>query len=248
MTQSASSISFLNLPIDGVAAYWLSLRKLQGNARNMRALEAESQFIAEPFIRHLLDMLIAQLPAARIRQVAEICCKSEIDRLERQFDLMRIGVLDAATSENPLRTLARIAARLPSPLADPAALLESAQANVANAPGGSIPPEAHTVSHRLGDETLAAALLFYVTLSRRHGKAACRSFLPQEGSVFFTDALSLMADGFDAPFIRKWMKRCKTTILTDIHRKIALSTDMCAAMAERIPYEEMRFIVRSYIR
>ncbi|CAK7030865.1 MAG: hypothetical protein DELT_02782 [Desulfovibrio sp.] len=248
MNQTASSVSFLAVPIDGVAAYWLSLKKLQGNSRNMRSLEAESQFVAEPFIRHLLDMLIAQLPAARIQQLAEICRKNEMDRMDRQFDLIRIAVLDAATGENPLRTLARITARYPFPAADPQGMLDTAQNHVAAVSSGALSLDAYTINHRLSDETLTTALLFYTTLSRRHGKAACRTFLPQEGSVFFTDALSLVVDGFDAPFIRKWMKRYKMTVLADINRKIALSTDMCAAMAERIPFEEMRFLVRSYIR
>lgn len=248
MNQTAPSVSFLSMPIDGVAAYWLSLRKLQGNSRNMRPLEAESQFVSEPFIRHLLDMLITQLPSQRIRQLAEICGQSEVDRLDRQFDLMRLAVLDTATGENPLRTLARITARFPFPMSDPEGMLETAQSHVGEALNGAISPEVYRINHYMSDEALSTTLLFYATLARRHGKAACRSFLPQEGSVFFTDALSLVVDGFDAPFIRKWMKRYKMTVLADVQRKIALSTDMCAAISDRIPFEEMRFLVRSYIR
>lgn len=248
MNQIAPSVSLLSMPIDGVAAYWLSLRKLQSNSRNMRPLEAESQFVSEPFIRHLLDMLIAQLPVARIRHLAETCGKSETDRIDRQFDLIRLAVLDTAAGENPLRTLARIAARFPVPISDPEAMLETALANVAEAFNGKLSPDAYRINHHMNDEALATTLLFYATLSRRHGKSACRSFLPQEGSVFFTDALSLVVDGFDAPFIRKWMKRYKITVIADVQRKIALSVDMCTAIADRIPFEEMRFLVRSYIR
>lgn len=248
MNQTVPSISFLSVPLDGVAAYWISLRKLQGNSRNMRILEDESGFVAESFIRHLLDMLVAQLPATRIRQLAEIGGKSETNRLERQFDLIGIAVLDTATGENPLRTLARITARLPFPAADPKALLETAQTHMAGAASGIVAPDVYRINHYMSDEALVTALLFYATLSRRHGKAACRAFLPQEGSAFFTDALSLVLDGFDAPFISAWMERYKTTVLTDVQRKIALSTDMCVAFAERVPFEEMRFLLRSYIR
>ncbi|SBW11029.1 conserved hypothetical protein [uncultured delta proteobacterium] len=248
MNLTGSSISFLYLPIDGVAAYWLSLRKLLGNARNMKALEAETQFVGEPLVRHLLDMLIMQVAPERFRQLAETCGKGEIDRLDRQFDLMRVAVMDMATGENPLRTLAKMTAHFPAPLTDPEGMLESAQANLAAALNGTLPPEVYRVDHHMADQALAATLLFYATLCRRHGKAACRSFLPQDGSLFFTDALSLVVDGFDAPFIRKWMKKYKHVLLNDMQRKIALSADMCAAIQNRMPFEEMRFLVRSYIR
>ena len=248
MNLTGSSITFLYMPIDGVAAYWLSLRKLIGNARNMKALEAETQFVSEPFVRHLLDMLLSQMSPERCRALGETCGQSEVDRLGRQFDLMRIAILDIATGENPLRTLAKITAHFPAPIKAPEEMLESGQAHVAAALNGSLDPEACRVTHLMSDEALATVLLFYATLCRRHGKAACRNFLPQEGSLFFTDALSLVVDGFDAPFIRKWMKKYKAVLLNDMQRKMALSIDMCAAIQERVPFEEMRFLVRSYIR
>lgn len=248
MSQTGIPCTFLYMPIDGVAAYWLALRKLLGNSRATKTLETEAGFVAEPFVRHLLDMLMAQISPARARQFGETCGASEIDRLDRQFDLMRLAVMDIATGENPLRTLARLTARFPAPIADPEQMLETAQGRVAGALNGTLPVEAYTVDHFMRDEALSATLLFYATLCRRHGKAACRPFLPQPNSVFFTDALSLVVDGFDAPFIRKWMKRFKSTLITDMQRKIALSIDMCAAIQERASFEEMRFLVRSYIR
>ena len=243
-----STLSFLYMPLDGVAAYWLALRKLIGNSRNAKALEAESQFTGEPFVRHLLDMLIAQVPSERFRYFADICGRSEIERLDRQFDLMRIAVMDIATGENPLRTLAKFTALFPAPITDPESMLETAQTHLAAAVDRTLPPVVYTVAHDMADQTLAAVLVFYTTLARRHGKAACRTFLPQERSLFFTDALSLVLDGFDNPFIRKWMKKYKLVLIRDMQRKISLSIDMGAAIQDRTPFDEMRFLVRSYIR
>ena len=248
MDFSGSTISFLYMPIDGVAAYWLSLRKLIGNSRNLKALEDETQFIGEPFVRHLLDMIVFQVPPERCRYLAEVCGKSEIERMNRQFDLMRIAVMDIASGENPLRTLAKFTALFPSPITDPEGLLEAANSNVAATLSHTLPPTTYHVSHDLTDQNLATVLLFYTTLSRRHGKAACRNFLPQERSLFFTDALSLVLDGFDNPFIRKWMKKYKLVLLNDMQRKISLSIDMSAAIQNRMPFDAMRFLVRSYIR
>ena len=248
MNLSGSTISLLYMPIDAIAAYWLSLRKLVGNSRNMNVLEEETQFTPEPFIRHLLDMIVSQVPPERCRYLAEICGKSEMERLDRQFDLMRIAVMDIATGENPLRTLAKFTALFPAPIPDPEGVLDAAQNNVAAAVNHPLPPGAYQVSHDLTDLSLASVLLFYTTLSRRHGKASCRSFLPQEKSLFFTDALSLVLDGFDNPFIRKWMKKYKLVLTNDMHRKISLSIDLSAAIQNRAPFDAMRFLVRSYIR
>lgn len=248
MSQIRMPGTFLYMPLDAVAAYWLSLRKLLGNSRNMKTLEAEAEFVHEPFVRHLLDMLMSQIAPLRCRQLGETCGKSEIARLDRQLDLMRLAVMDISAGENPLRTLARMTALFPVPLNDPEQMLETAQARIAGALNSTLPVEAYTVDHFLNDDALATTLLFYAALCRRHGKAACRPFLPQPNSVFFTDSLSLVVDGFDAPFVRKWMKRFKTTLLSDMERKITMSIDMCAAIQERIPFEEMRFLVRSHIR
>lgn len=248
MSLTGSPITFLYMPIDGVAAYWLSLRKLMGNAKNFKALENEAQFVTEPFIRHLLDMITSQIPPERFRDLARICGTGELDRLDRQFDLMRVSITDMAAGENPLRTLARMTARFPTPIHDPEEMLETAQARVSEALNGPLASECSRIDHHMRDGALATTLLFYATLCRRHGKTACRPFLPQEGSVFFTDAMALVVDGFDGPFIRKWMKRFKATVIGDMQRKLALSTDMGAAILDRQPFEEMRFLVRSYIR
>ncbi len=127
-------------------------------------------------------------------------------------------------------------------------MMENAQTLVGQATSATLSPESYRVDHFFADERLAATLLFYAVLARRHGRTACRNFLPQEGSLFFTDALSLVVDGFDAPFIRKWMKSLKATLLADMRRKMLLSTDLVAALGEKMPFEEMRFLVRSHIR
>ncbi len=248
MTQTRQDLTFLHMPLDGVAAYWLSLRKLLGNSRSLKMLEPEAEYVSEPFVRHLLDMLLSETASAQARQFAEISAQGELDRLDRQFDLMRIAVMDIATGENPLRTLARITACFPVPLANPEHLLEAAQARLAIALEGAAQPESYQINHNMNEEALVTTLLFYATLARRHGKAAARPFLPQAGSLFFTDALALVVDGFDAPFVRKWMKKFKASILADMRRKMNLSIDLCLAIQNRLPFEHMRFLVRAYIR
>jgi hypothetical protein len=242
------ALDFLRLPLDSVAAYWLSLRKLAGNAKNLKALEQEAQFVAEPFVRHLLDMAVNAFPVARFNQLAAVSAAGELSKLNRQLDLMRIAVLDIAQGENPLRTLARMSACFLVLGDAPEKLLEEAQARVSQAAGRKMAKESYALDHRQPDGALAATLLFYAVLARRHGKAACRPFLAHAGSVFFTDGLALVIDGFDVPFVRKWLKKFKTAILADVQRKMELSTNLCAAILERQPFEDLRYLVRSYLR
>ncbi len=250
MTQSTvtPALDFLHLPLDGVAAYWLSLRKLVGNARNLKALEEEAQYVAEPFVRHLLDMALASFPLPRFTQLADVCAASELARLDRQLDLMRITVLDVAQSENPLRTLARMTACFPTPLEEPEQILEEAQSRVNKTENRKTAREFYVLGHRQQDAALCTTLLFYAVLARRHGKPAIRPFLAQAESQFFADGMALVVDGFDVPFVRKWMKKFKATLLADMGRKMTLSTQLCMAIQERQPYEELRCLVRSYLR
>ncbi len=235
-------------PLEAVAAYWLSLRKLVGGNRTLKPLEQEADFVAEPFARHLLALALSDLAPARFRQCASIGARAELMRLSRQIDFMRITVMDIAQGENPRRTLARMLALFAAPPENPEALLDKAQNTLKRALDRKATREEYLVDHRLSDAELCVVLLFYAVMARRHGKAAGRPFLPQVGSAYFADGLALVVDGFDLPFVRKWLKKYKETLLTDMDRKYALSMDMCEALRDRLPFEAMELLARSHIR
>ena len=248
MSQNALPVDLLTIPLDGLAAYWLSLRKLTGSARHLKDLENEAAFAADSYIRHLLSMAIGSLPAETIRKLAELSANNECQLIDRQLDLMRVAVMDIAQGENPLRTLAKLLACLPQPQEHPEKMLEDAQTLLDKAHNKRGSKEAYRIVLRRPDEPLCSTLLFYVQLARRHGRPACRPFLPQCGSAFFADSMALVLDGFDAPFVRKWMKKNKATITAAMRRKMAMSADLCMAIYSRMPFDDMVHIVRSYLR
>jgi len=248
MSQNDAAVDLLTIPPDGLAAYWLSLRKLVGSARNLKALEDEAAFAADAYIRHLLHMALSPLPAAKIKELAEVSALHEGLRLDRRLDLMRVAVMDIAQGENPLRTLAKLLACFPQPPEQPEKMLETAQVWLNKAHGKKGNRDVYSTHPRQADGPLCTTLLFYVQLARRHGRPACRPFLPQCGSAFFADSMALVIDGFDVPFVRKWMKKNKETITADIRRKMALSADLCLAIHERMPFDDMVYIVRSHLR
>ncbi len=136
--------------MEGVAAYWLSLKKLVGNRRNFKGLDQEAEFTSEPFVRHLLEITFSgDMGEDRVRRCAAARGDLLRGELDRRLDLMRVAVMDVAGGENPLRTMARIAARYPVPPITTEKALGYAQELLRQA--GEKPPAERffDVSHRL---------------------------------------------------------------------------------------------------
>lgn len=248
-SQSIRDFDLFEMPTEGVAAYWLSLKKLVGNRRNFKGLDQEAEFTSEPFVRHLLDIVFTgDMSEDRVRRCAAARGDLLRGELDRRLDLMRVAIMDVAGGENPLRTMARIAARYPSPPITTEKALGYAQELLRQA--GEKPPAERffDVSHRLQDDRLVVALLFYVLLSRHHGRMACRPFLEHLGSRYFADGMALVADGFDAPFVRKWLKKHKQVLLADVRDKMTMSVELALGIKARLSYDDVFRIARSYMR
>lgn len=249
MTQSIRDFDLLEMPLEGVAAYWLSLKKLVGSSRNFKGLAEEIEFTSEPYVRHVLELAFTgRFDDDRVRALATARAEGGLAELDRKFDLMRIAIMDVAGGENPHRTMARMAARyvaLPLP-ADRA--LGYAQ-ELLRLAGEKSPQETFfDVNHRQQEDKLLVTLLFYVLIARHHGRIACRPFLEHLNSRFFADGLALVVDSFDAPFVRKWLKQHKQTILADVQRKMAMSVEVCLSIRARMDYDDVFRVARSYMR
>lgn len=250
LSQPYRDFDILEMPVEGVAAYWLSLKKLVGNRRNFKGVEQEAEFTSEPFVRHLLEIVFSgDMGEDRVRRCAEARGNLLRGELDRRLDLMRVTIMDVAGGENPLRTMARISARYPVPPITAEKALGYAQELLRQA-GDNKPPSERffDVSHRLQDDRLIVALLFYVLLTRHHGKMACRPFLEHAGSRFFADGMALVADGFDAPFVRKWLKKHKQVLLEDVRAKMLMSVELALGIRARLGYDDVFRIARSYMR
>lgn len=247
-SQSIRDFDLSEMPVEGVAAYWLSLKKLVGNRRNFRRLRQEAEFTSEPFVRHLLEIIFSgDMGEERVRRCAAARGEFLRGELTRRLDLMRVAVMDMAAGDNPLRTMARIAALYPSPPIATDRALGYAQELLRQA--GEKPPTARffNVSHRLQDDRLVVVLLFYILLSRHHGRMACRPFLGHMRSRFFADGMALVIDGFDAPFVRNWLKKHKQVLLDDMRGKMAMSLELALGIKARLGYDDVFRIARSYM-
>ncbi len=249
MSESTKDFDILEIPLEGVAAYWLSLKKLLGNKRNTKAVEEEARYTSEPYVRHLLDIGFRGFSDEKVRLWAAAKEQTLLDEVERRFSLMRIAILDVATGENPHRTLARMAARYPVPPIGEERAMALAQELLKLVPERKAGQERFFDVGRVAqDDRLIVTLLFYTMLSRHEGKAACAPLLEHVSSRFFREGLALVIDGFDAPFVRKWLKEHAAVVINDARRKMRMSAELCIAIAARMDYEDVFRVARSYMR
>lgn len=242
-------IDILQMPLEGVAAYWLALKKLAGNKRNLKVLQEEAQHTPEPFVRHLLEICFGSMSESRIRILAKAREETVLSEVERRYDLMRIALLDIAQSENPRKSMAKMAARFPrSPLTEQRALTLAHELIKLIPERGAVNDHYFDVSHRQQDDKLMVTLLFYVLLARKEGKDACQPYLPIISSYYFVDGLALVIDGMDVPFVRKWLREHKMVLLRDVQDKMRMSTELCLGIRDRLDYDDVFRIARSWMR
>lgn len=237
----------LEIPLEGVAAYWLSLKKLVGKSRNLKMLEEEAGYTTEPFVTYLLELTAAGVDDARLERLARVREERLAARMARQFDLMRMALLDMAGSENPRKTVAKMTAQFSNPPLTESKAFHLAQEliSVAHKPAENAPY--FNVHHSRKPEKLIVTLLFYVLWTRREGKMACQPFVEVVQSPFFSEGLALVIDGFDEPFVRKRLRVHRDTLLQESRCKMDLSLQMCLDMKARLSYEDMFRAAKAYL-
>ncbi|MCG8533275.1 MAG: hypothetical protein MI749_21835 [Desulfovibrionales bacterium] len=248
MPDMKRDFDLLEMPVEGVAAYWLSLKKLVGSKRNFKRINEEAQHTSEEYVRYLLEIGFGRFSETTVRQLARVKEESLIASMERKYDCMRIAVLDVATAENPHRSIAKLYADFPVPPLEGDKAIRYAQELLRLMPDQYKGREHFfNVGHAVPDDKLIVALLFFIFYARHQGKDACQKLIPMSSSAYFRDALSMVIDGFDVPFVRKWMKKHKEVLLTDMRHKCRMSAELCIGIASRIDYEDLHSMARAYL-
>ncbi|GAB7079773.1 hypothetical protein [Megalodesulfovibrio paquesii] len=246
-------LDLLNMPLDGIVHYWVSLHKSLEPHRKLRngqrQLQEESQLTAEPLSRFLLELLMSELETPDLRRLGQARVELLLDAAARRLQLMRVALLDMVTAENPRKTVAKMSAQYPVVPIEEEKAFSLAQQLVALAGTPNWEAKAHyfSVDHRQKDDKLMVALLFHVAWCRREGKMAMRQFLPHLHSIFFHQGLTLVIDGFDGPFLRKRLKVHQAAIMADARRKAACSLELACAIKQRLPHEQAQSIARTWL-
>ena len=238
----------LEFPIEGVAAYWLSIKKLVGAKRNAKVLEEEAAYTSEPYIKYLLELCFSEIDDQRVRALMVVRRDVQLGTVRRKFDLMRMALVDVAESENPRKTLAKMSAQFTVQELTEEKAFGFAQ-DLAKVAGSKLAEHAafFNVDHRLKPEKLMVTLLFYVMWARREGKMALQPFLTHIRSEFFAEGLSLVADGFEAPFVRKRMRVQRDAILEETRLKMDMAAELCLGIRHRLTYEDLFRMAKAFM-
>lgn len=238
----------LEMPTEGVAAFWLSLKKLCDMRRGKKVMAEEAEYTAEPFIRHLLEIGLDTWPDAAVRRAAEAKGRVIREGYRRKLAIMRMALGSLTSRENPRMTLARMHALFPSIPVDEEKTLRLAQGLARALKDASADRAALLgVTTRLPADRLMVKLLFYTIYARRQGVQSLREFLPHVGSLAFKEALIHLMDGLDAGFVQRITADAHREFLADARRKMQMSVEMFLGIRDRLTYDQLYTLAKSHI-
>lgn len=242
-------LDILEMSLDGLAAYWLSLKKLWDAKKGAKkVIEDEAAHTHEPYISYLLNTAFGELPEHVVRKLARIKRETFIADWRRKIELMRIALYAVAAGENPRITLIRMDSRFHAPPMDERKAFDLAGGVFAAIKDTSADlPTLLDVSHKHGHDSLVVKLLFYVIHSLREGKQSLAPFIQFIRSPYFAEGLSLAVDGFDADFLANHLDRVRNEALADARRKMRMSQDLVLGIRDKLAYADMLRMAQAYM-
>jgi len=241
-------LDILDMPYEGLAAYWLSLKKLLDEKQDAQFLLDEAAYTSEPYVKHLLESAFSALDEERLVRLALARQDVLLERYRRSLACMRAAVQAIANAESPRSTLIRMLAHFPVPPIPEHKAAELAQILVKSlALPDADKPVLLGVDSRTKADRLLVKLLAYVIISRKEGREGCRGLLPYARAHVLAEGLSLAADGFDAAFVTGHMDTLAQATLDDTRRKMDMSLEMCRAIRAGLDYETLYLMARTYM-
>ncbi len=247
--QSApSELDILEMPMEALAAYWLSIKKLLDAKRDRSLLTTEMENTGERFIRHLLDAATSGLEPELIRRLSRAKAGALLSEARRRYGMMRLTLCGIAQGENPRLTYIRLGGVMGgAPTSEKRAFeLAYGLMSAAGEKNADLPALLR-VDHKQKDDRLAMKLLFYALAARRNGKQSLNEYLPHLPAGSFAEGLSLAADGFDAEFVSSHMTALRDAILGQARRKMDMATEMCLAIHAQLSYEDVFRVARAFM-
>lgn len=246
--ESAKEFDILEMPVEGLAAYWLSLKKLADAKRDPGLLAAEAEGTGEPYIRHLLQLALSGVDEPLFRRLAEAKRDALLDEHRRKIDMISLALTGIAAAENPRVTLTRLSALAGSTPFNEKRAFELAYGLMTTVGEKNADlPTLLAVDHRLKDDRLAVKLLFYAIMARRSGRQALHEHIPHLKSGYFAEGLALCADGFDADFLARQLVQIRDGALAATARKMDMSAEMCLAIRNGLAYDDVFLVARSFM-
>jgi hypothetical protein len=248
LTAASNELDVLEMPVEALAAYWLSIKKLLDTKRDKSLLAAEMENTGERYIRHLLDAAQSSLEPELVERLARAKAQVLLGEARRRLEMIRQSLTAIAQGENPRLTFIRLGGVMGGAPVSEKRAFELAYGLMSTlAEKDADLPTLLRVDHKQKEDRLAVKLLFYALAARRSGKQALNEYLPHLPAGPFAEGLSLVADGFDAAFVSGHMADLRDAQLSSARVKMHMATAMCQAIRAQLPYDDVFRVARSYM-
>ncbi|NDV18535.1 hypothetical protein GO013_03765 [Pseudodesulfovibrio sp. JC047] len=241
-------LDILEMPVEGLAAYWLSIKKILDAKKGRAILDEEIANTVEPFILHLLETTFSDLEIPLIRRLTKAKKNILLNEYTIKINLMRLAISAIASGENPRITVVRMDSEFAHP-----PMAEERAFDMATAMFDAIKPKGVnldallSVTHKLSADRLLVKLLFFVMFARREGRQDLERFIPHMGSRLFSEGVSLAIDNFEADFLTYHMKGIRDQVLTLTEHKMDMAMEMALAIRNKHTYDDIFRIARAYM-
>lgn len=246
--EEQKDFDILEMPSEGLAAYWLSIKKLIDVKRSRKVLEEEIRYTREPFIKHMLETAFSGLDEESVRRLARAKSETITIDYERKLAAMSLAALAVSSKENPRISFVRMASHFPfSPITEKKAF--TLAHGIADGIGD---PESDRevlleVDHKLQTDRLLVKLLFHIMVSRKEGKQALEQFLPHIKTPFYLNGLTQAIDGFEHRILKANLNAQTREILLETRRKMEMAAEMCIGIKNKLAYDDIFKIAKSYM-
>ena len=91
---SPKEFDLMEMPLEGVAAFWLSVKKtMDSKKKGDEFLFEEAKHTREPHVRFLLELTASSFAPERCEELAQVRKKNILAELQRKYVLMAICLL-----------------------------------------------------------------------------------------------------------------------------------------------------------
>ncbi len=246
---TAAEFDILEMPLEGVAAFWLSVKKTMDAKKIPETfLVDEARHTKEPYIKFLLELAASSFTPERCEHLAQIRKTNLLADLHRKYVLMAIGLLGIVSNENPQKVMIRFLSKFHIAPIFEKQVFDVAQVMLKNLENADLNKAKFlNIDHKLKTEALLITLIFYCMLARRSGSQALLRYEEFIASPYFKDGLHLICDGFDYDFVKYRLNLVKKEILADTERKMDLSIGMMSAIKSLAPFNDLYLVAKTYL-
>ncbi len=244
--QDGRLVDLVHAPLEAVAAYWLSLKKTLDQRKNGKFLSEEAKHAAEPFVRHLLNLLLSGFSPEDCQRLAGIKQRNLLRDLHRKLDLLAICLLGIAGNENPQKVLIRIISKFSiSPIFEKE-VFEIAQQAIMGLDNPKTRERFLLIDQAMKIEALIINMMVYSMFARRNDLKKMEAFSEYIRSYYFSEGMALIQDGFEHDFVKHRLILLRKEILADMENKMEMSVEMFLGIRKGIAYEDLFRIYDSF--